>query len=146
MAAEPAQNFANHRTFDKALTGIAVLSLLSAIFGAAILVPSFIFLAAVAPFLLTLALVWTIFRMRAYATRLQDRIIRLEMQIRLANVLSPELAARAKELELTHLIGLRFASDDELPELVQKVLANKSMRGNDIKKLVKNWQADFLRV
>jgi hypothetical protein len=84
--------------------------------------------------------------MRAYATRLQDRIIRLETRLRLERVLPADLAAHIGELELTHLIGLRFASDAELPELVQKVLANKSMRADDIKKQVKNWQADNLRV
>lgn len=145
MAGEPAQNYANHTTNDKALTWIAVLALASALLsltGAA----GIPYIAVAAPILLTVAIVWILFRMRGYATRLQDRIIRLETQLRLQRVLPADLAARVGELELTHLIGLRFASDAELPELVQKVLANKSMRSNDVKKLVKDWQADHLRV
>lgn len=145
MAGEPAQNYANHTTNDKALTWIAVLALASALLsltGAA----GIPYIAVAAPILMTVAIVWILFRMRGYATRLQDRIIRLETQLRLQRVLPADLAARVGELELTHLIGLRFASDAELPELVQKVLANKSMRSNDVKKLVKDWQADHLRV
>ncbi len=145
MSAEPTQNYANHTTMDRALTGIAVLALASALLSLTA-VAGIPYIAAAAPILMAVAIVWILFRMRAYATRLQDRIIRLETRLRLANVLPAELAARVGELEVTHLIGLRFASDPELPELVQKVLANKSMRSNDIKKLIKNWQADHFRV
>ncbi len=145
MGAEPTQNYENHTTSDKALPIIAVLALVSALLSLSTLA-GFPYIAAITPVLVAIAIIWLLFRTRSYATRLQDRIIRLETQLRLQRVLPADLAARIGELELTHLIGLRFASDAELPELVQKVLANKSMRGNDIKKQVKNWQADNLRV
>lgn len=145
MSEGPAQNYANHTTTDKALTKIAILALVSALLSLASIaeVP---YIAAIAPMAMAAAVIWILFRMRAYATRLQDRIIRLETRLRLERVLPADLAAHIGELELTHLIGLRFASDAELPELVQKVLANKSLRADDIKKQVKNWQADHLRV
>ncbi|NUM54218.1 MAG: hypothetical protein HUU46_11285 [Candidatus Hydrogenedentes bacterium] len=145
MAAGPAQNYANHKTMDNALTWIAVLALASALLSLTAIagIPH---VASASPILMAIAVVWILFRMRTYATRLQDRIIRLETQLRLQRVLPADLAARIGELELTHVIGLRFASDAELPELVQRVLANRSMRSDDIKKLVKDWQADHLRV
>jgi len=136
------QNFANHRTQDKALIGIAVLYLAAAIIG----LLNVGALGRIVPLLIAVASLWLIFRVRAYATRLQDRIIRQEMRLRLAGILPAELAGRIGELEVTHLIGLRFASDAELPELVTKVLNNKSMRSKDIKPLIKNWQGDYFRV
>ena len=145
MSAEPTQNYGNHVTNDSALVGITVLALASALLsltGAA----GIPYLANLAPALMAAAIVWILFRMRGYATRLQDRIIRLETRLRLEKVLTPDLAARIGELQLTHLIGLRFASDAELPGLIQQVLANPSLRSNDIKKQVKHWQADHLRV
>ena len=140
-----AQNYSNHKIFDKALTYIAVLALVSGLLPLASLV-GVPYVAALSPLLMAVAVIWILFRMRGYATRLQDRIIRLETKLRLQRVLPAHLASRIDELELTHFIGLRFASDGELPELVDKILANKSMRSDDIKKQVKNWQADHLRV
>ncbi|MCC6154277.1 MAG: hypothetical protein IT367_10990 [Candidatus Hydrogenedentes bacterium] len=145
MADGSAQSYANHKIVDKALTYIAVLALVSGLLPLASLV-GVPYVAALSPILMTVAVVWILFRMRAYATRLQDRIIRLETKLRLQRVLPAHLSSRIDELELTHFIGLRFACDGELPELVEKILANKSMRSDDIKKLVKNWQADHLRV
>ncbi|MBM3290885.1 MAG: hypothetical protein FJY92_12105 [Candidatus Hydrogenedentes bacterium] len=145
MAEGPVQNYANHTTMDNALTGIAVLALasallsLSSIFGV-------LYIGAASPLLMAGGVIWILFRMRAYATRLQDRIIRLETRLRLEHVLPADLAARIGDLELTQLIGLRFASDAELPGLVQQALANPSMKSNDIKKQIKVWQADHLRV
>jgi hypothetical protein len=145
MADGLAQDYSNHKTFDKALTYIAVLALASALLSLTPLV-DVPYIAFLSPTLMAIAIIWIIFRMRAYATRLQDRIIRLETKLRLQRVLPAHLSSRIDELELTHFIGLRFASDGELPELVDKILANKSMRSDDIKKQVKNWQADHLRV
>jgi Family of unknown function (DUF6526) len=75
----------------------------------------------------------------------QSRLIRLEMQLRLERLLSAELRARIPALTLDQLISLRFASDAELPALAQKVLDEKLTDRKTIKKLVKDWQADWLR-
>lgn len=81
---------------------------------------------------------------RAFATTVQDRVIRLEMQLRVQR-LSPELAARFSQLEVEQVTALRFASDAELPDLVREVLDGKLAKGADIKRRIRDWQADWLR-
>ncbi len=82
---------------------------------------------------------------RLFTLTVQDRVIRLEMRLRMANVLPQELRARIPEFTLDQLIALRFASDEELPALARKVLDEKIAARKPIKQLVKNWQADELR-
>lgn len=82
---------------------------------------------------------------RLMALTVQDRVIRLEMQLRLAAVLPAELAARAATLDRRHLIALRFASDEELPELVERALAGELASGDAIKRAIQVWQPDHLR-
>ena len=77
--------------------------------------------------------------------RVQDRVIRLEESLRLKALGSAELAARTGELREAQLIALRFASDQELPGLVAKVLA-ENMRPSDIKKAIVTWRPDLFRV
>jgi len=55
----------------------------------------------------------------------QDRVIRLEMRLRLAEVLSPDLRARIPEFTVGQLISMRFAGDAELLALARKVLDEK---------------------
>lgn len=83
---------------------------------------------------------------RGYSTKLQDRIIRLEMRLRLREILPDELAADITDFKLSQLIALRFASDEELPELARKVLDEKITKAGDIKKMVRDWQPDHHRV
>jgi hypothetical protein len=82
---------------------------------------------------------------RVMALTVQDRIIRLEMQLRLMRVLPPELQGRIGQLQRRHFVALRFAPDDELPVLVRDVLDGRLQSTKDIKLRVKNWQADWLR-
>jgi hypothetical protein len=82
---------------------------------------------------------------RTMALRVQDRIIRLEMRLRLRELLPPDLQGRILELTPAHLVALRFACDAELPELVRDVLAGHLPTQKSIKQRVKNWEADFLR-
>lgn len=95
--------------------------------------------------ILSLALLVIAGRMRSYATHLQDRIIRLEERMRLAQVLPEDLRPRIGELKVPQLIALRFASDAELPALVMRVLDEKLDR-NGIKKAITSWRADDFRV
>jgi len=98
------------------------------------------FAAVVAAALLTLG-----FLARTQALAVQDRVIRLEMRLRLRQVLPPELHARINDLTPRQLVALRFASDAELPELVREVLDGKLRSSKEIKLRVKTWQSDFLR-
>jgi len=82
---------------------------------------------------------------RIMAVTVQDRVIRLEMRIRLQQSLPADLRGRIDELTPRQLVALRFASDAELPELVREVLAGKLATSRDIKLRVKNWQGDWLR-
>lgn len=95
--------------------------------------------------LISLVLLVMAGRMRSYATHLQDRIIRVEERLRLAAVLQEPLRSRIAELGDSQLVGLRFASDAELPALVQRALDEKLSR-SDIKKAVTDWRPDYSRV
>ncbi len=75
----------------------------------------------------------------------QNRVIRLEMRLRLARLLPADLQPRIPEFTLDQLISLRFASDAELPGLARKVLDEKMNDRKAIKQMVKDWQADWLR-
>ena len=79
--------------------------------------------------------------------RAQDRIIRLEEQLRIARLLPPAQAERAVAM-LTpgQYVALRFASDGELPELVQRVLEGKLTTGKEIKHAIRQWRPDHFRV
>lgn len=82
---------------------------------------------------------------RLFALSVQDRIIRLEMQLRLQRILPDDLRARIGEITRGQFVALRFASDAELPALVRKVLDEKITDQKQIKMAVKDWQADYLR-
>jgi hypothetical protein len=82
---------------------------------------------------------------RAQTLAVQDRVIRLEMRLRLREVLPPDLAAQAERIPVKKLIALRFASDAELPALVRDVLTGTVATAKDIKLRVKDWQGDHLR-
>jgi hypothetical protein len=82
---------------------------------------------------------------RLYALRLQDRLIRLEERLRYAALLPPELQARAGALSLAQVIGLRFASDAELPALIESTLS-ESLTQKQIKEKILTWRADKVRV
>jgi len=85
------------------------------------------------------------FLSRIMALTVQDRVIRLEMRLRLQQCLPADLRSRIDDLTPRQLVALRFASDAELAELVRDVLAGKLAGGKDIKLRVRNWQGDWLR-
>ncbi len=92
-----------------------------------------------------LALVGLALAARLMALTVQDRLIRLEMRLRLQQVLPPELVARVGEIERPQFVALRFASDAELPDLVREVLTGKLATQRAIKERVRSWQPDYFR-
>ncbi len=83
---------------------------------------------------------------RAMALRAQDRIIRLEERVRLSQLLPPDLRSRVGELHTSQLIAIRFAPDEEVPDLVRRTLDGELKTRADIKRAIQNWRADHLRV
>jgi len=81
---------------------------------------------------------------RLYITRLQDRIIKLEMRARAAERLSPSQRATFAQLTKPQIIALRFASDQELPGLIERA-QRENLSGDQIKRAITNWVADWDR-
>ena len=94
---------------------------------------------------LAAALLILVFKTRTYALRVQDRVIRLEERLRLTQLLTEPLRSRIPELTGDQLIGLRFASDAEVPKLAERAL-NEKLKCGDIKKAIQNWRPDNWRV
>jgi hypothetical protein len=82
---------------------------------------------------------------RAMAITVQDRVIRLEMRLRLREYLPVDLQGRIDELTPRQLVALRFAGDAEMTDLVREVFAGSLATEKAIKMRIKNWKGDFLR-
>jgi hypothetical protein len=82
---------------------------------------------------------------RVMALAVQDRVIRLEMRLRMRELLPADLQARIPSVTREQCVALRFAGDAELPVLVRKVLAGELKSPADIKRQITQWQPDYLR-
>lgn len=152
MAEKKPQTFANHTRFDP-LFHFFLLPL----FGLGLLLALIHFFAHITEgdfrdhfhafmlILLALALLIAVLKIRLYALKVQDRVIRLEERLRLAMLLAESLRSRIPELTEDQLIGLRFASDAEVAKLVERALNEKLSRA-DIKKAIQTWRPDYWRV
>ena len=96
--------------------------------------------------LLSMALIVLTVYARVFALTAQDRVIRLEMRLRLRELLPAASHARIPEFTRGQLVALRFASDAELPELAMKVLSDKIEDKRTIKSMIRTWTPDHLRV
>ena len=81
---------------------------------------------------------------RAYTAKLQDRIIKLEMKTRCAPLLTPSQQAALARLTNAQIVALRFASDAELPSLVDRA-DREHLAADQIKRAIKNWVPDWDR-
>ncbi len=82
---------------------------------------------------------------RAFPLGVQDRVIRLEERIRMERLLG-DLRDRMDEIPTDLIIGLRFASDDELESLVRRVLDGELADRKSVKAAVRSWRADHQRI
>ena len=144
MANEKTQSFENHvRQIPGFALGLLVLfvNLVGRLIGLRYGI-SFI---SVMNVLVGAALIALFIMARNSVVAVQDRVIRLEMRLRLAGLLPADLLPRIPEFSVAQLVSLRFACDAELPALARQVLDQKLEDRKAIKKLIKNWQADYLR-
>ncbi|HXZ20755.1 MAG TPA: DUF6526 family protein [Candidatus Acidoferrales bacterium] len=139
------QNFENHAKFVPGFH-IGVLGVFGAnlVYRAARLVQDFRE-EQVFGLLVAIGLILCAYYSRIFALTVQDRVIRLEMRLRMERVLPMDLRERMGEFSVGQLVALRFASDAELPELARKVLEGKIEDRKAIKQMVRDWQADWLR-
>jgi hypothetical protein len=140
------QSYANHTKWVP-LFHWFVLPMLLINFGRSIywLIKSGLSWNGVMGLLMALALFLLAVFARTFAMKVQDRVIRLEERLRCERLLPQELKARIEEITPEQFVALRFASDGELPGLVNKVLTDKIRDRKTIKKMVKHWRADHAR-
>jgi hypothetical protein len=102
--------------------------------------PFHIWLVVVSIALLILAL-----NTRVKDLKVQDRIIRLEEQLRYAAVLPPAALVASADLTIRQIVALRFAPDAELPALINRAIS-ENLDSRQIKQSIVNWKADNHRV
>ena len=81
---------------------------------------------------------------RTYTTALQDRIINLEMRVRCASLLTAQQQAIMAGLDKPQVIALRFASDAEMPALLERA-EREHLSADQIKRAIKDWVPDLAR-
>ena len=142
------QNFKNHARFDPAfhffLAPMTLLNLAFSIYATIHAWPGFrhthLWWIAMSIVLFVMA-----GKMRSYALQNQDRIIRLEEQLRLADLLPEGKLGLVDALTIDQFIGLRFASDAELPALAARAIA-ENLNRKQIKALIVTWRPDNDRI
>lgn len=144
--ADKTQTFASHRRFIPVFHFFALPVLLVNVFVVAyyfVLDPRLINGWAL---IVAIALAVGISYSRFMPLRAQDRIIRLEERTRLERLLPSDLRGRVGDLTASQLIAIRFAPDDEVPDLTRRALNGELKSQDDIKRAIRNWRADHLRV
>jgi len=143
MADKP-QSFKNHTRLDplfhQFLGPLSFILLIAA-------VTSFVRNVGLMTAFQVVAAIWAVvvtFKIRLYALKVQDRIIRLEERLRMHELFSEPLKSRIGEFTESQLIALRFASDAELPTLAEKALEGLDQK--QIKASIKTWRPDYFRV
>jgi hypothetical protein len=148
MTQEKQQSFSNHARFHPLFHFItAPLLLANLILGIVliarglhtqVLLSIWIVIASATPILILLLT-------RTYPLKVQDRLIRLEERLRMDALLPETMRKRIPELSESQLVGLRFASDAELPTLVELTL-DKHLTQKQIKERIQSWRPDHFRV
>jgi hypothetical protein len=146
MSEKEPQTRANHARFIPvyhfATFGILAVNFIYRLY---LLVTSFSF-DSVMNLLVGFALLSLFLFARVFPLWAQDRVIRLEERLRYEEILPDDLQSRIAEVTRGQIIALRFASDEELGDLMRKCLTEKIEKQSEIKALIKNWKQDIFRV
>lgn len=145
MAEKKPQTFVNHTRFDP-LFHYVVLP----VFGIGTVTATVHFLwhpnlHSAGFFVVSVAALIAVTKIRTYAVKVQDRVIRLEERLRLATLLPEPLRVRIPELTVSQLVALRFASDGEVARLAERALT-ENLSNKDIKAAIQTWRPDYWRV
>jgi len=146
MAEAPELNYKTHRKYVPAYhfvaLGLLVLYLLWSLYQVIFHFSTH----SVADLVLGLVVFLGLFYTRIFPLQVQDRVIYLEQDARLRRLLPATLHDRIPELKKNHRVALRFASDAEVPSLVERILAGELRGGEAIKREIKEWVRDPLRM
>jgi hypothetical protein len=141
-----AQNYSNHRRFVPMFHGVLFALLVLTLIGASVNLYESVgdherIYSASLLLVLTVCSLFLFFFTRTFALKAQDRAIHAEERLRhyLLTGKTPDV-----RLTIRQIIGLRFASDEELPALARKA-ADESLSEDAIKRAVRNWRADLYR-
>ncbi len=145
MSEKKPQNYKNHAKFIPVFHYIALPLLLINFLAALFRLTQNINFYALNDLGLAVALIIVAVFTRLFALKAQDRVIRLEEQLRIQALLPDALKTDAGRLTMGQIVALRFASDEELAELTQDALDHNTSP-NALKQAVKNWRPDYNRV
>ena len=140
MASPAPQTYASHAHRPTAWNIVWLISVLGLVAAVWVAIRDRTLVAHVV-LLLAVGLLGTISLLRVFVLRVQDRVIRLEMRIRMARL---GLEQEFVQLEHRQLIALRFASDAEISSLAHRAIAEK-LAPDQIKRAVMDWQSDYYR-
>ena len=145
MAESKPQSFANHTRIVPAYHMVAFPILAINVLWSIYRVIRNFSADSVISLLVAFALVIIFLFARLFTLTVQDRVIRLEMRLRLEKLLPADLQPRIPELTLSQLVALRFASDEELSALTRRVLTENITDRKVIKQMIQKWNPDHLR-
>jgi hypothetical protein len=146
MAENTLQTFQNHGRFDPLFHGFMGPVFFINVIVSIVNFVRYMSFATAWTIVVAIALLVATFKIRLYALKAQDRVIRLEERMRMDSVLPEPLRTRAGVLTEAQIIALRFAPDTELPGLVEKTLSGAFPKQADIKKAIVNWRPDHFRI
>jgi len=139
------QSFDNHTRLSGGYHGItftAILLLLAGSIRFALREETADKYPAVLLVLVALILILLFFFIRIFALKAQDRAIRAEEGLRYFILTGKRLDPA---LRVGQIVALRFASDAELPALVERTL-RENLGNKQIKQAIQHWRADHHRV
>ena len=144
--ANQGQNFSNHTRFVPPFHYVALPILLVNFVSAVVELFNGITFDASLHVLVAVALIIVALFARVFALKAQDRVIRLEMRLRMRELLPEDRQGRINDFTPTQMVSLRFAGDAELSELARKVLDENITKSTSIKKMITDWQGEYFRV